>query len=186
MTLLTAGNLIPTITHDLPATFIFPAPSRPASKRFFQFIIDRNEMQKVAFDFCEQAFDVEWRMNSAQVAVILKSFDAPDEVRVMQKGKFELVHLGGITIGRATYELGWKWSEHVGPSVGATRCTVEHVGLVLSGIATVAFDDGRVIELRAGNVFYVPPVPHDSWVIGDEPYVSLHFLGAESYATKSR
>jgi len=125
-------------------------------------------------------------MKREEIAVILKSFDAPDEVRVMQKGTFELVHLGGITIGRATYEPGWKWSEHVGPSVGATRCTVEHVGLVLSGIATVAFDDGRVIELRAGNVFYVPPVPHDSWVIGDEPYVSLHFLGAESYATKSR
>ena len=49
-------------------------------------------------------------MNSEQVAVILKSFDAPDEARVMQKGKFELVHLGGITIGRATYEPGWKWS----------------------------------------------------------------------------
>ena len=45
-------------------------------------------------------------MNSSQIAVILKSFDAPDEVRVMQKGKFELVHLGGITIGRATYEPG--------------------------------------------------------------------------------
>jgi hypothetical protein len=29
-------------------------------------------------------------------------------------------------------------------------------------------------------------VPHDSWVIGDVPYVSLHFLGAENYATKSR
>jgi len=28
-------------------------------------------------------------------------------------------------------------------------------------------------------------VPHDSWVIGDEPYVSLHFLGAEKYAKKS-
>ena len=66
-------------------------------------------------------------MNSAQVAVILKSFDAPDEVRVLQKGRFELVHLGGITIGRATYEPGWKWSEHVGPSVGATRCPIEHV-----------------------------------------------------------
>ena len=125
-------------------------------------------------------------MNSEQIAVILKSFDAPDEVRVMQKGKFELVHLGGITIGRATYEPGWKWSEHVGPSVGATRCPVEHVGLVLSGTATVAFDDGRVIELHAGDLFYVPPVPHDSWVIGDEPYVSLHFLGAEKYATESR
>ena len=125
-------------------------------------------------------------MNSEQIAIILKSFDAPDKVRVMQKGKFELVHLGGITIGRATYEPGWKWSEHVGPSVGATRCPVEHVGLVLSGTATVAFDDGRVIELHAGDLFYVPPVPHDSWVIGNEPYVSLHFLGAENYATESQ
>ncbi len=30
--------------------------------------------------------------------------------------------------------------------------------------------------------FYVPPDPHDSWVVGDEPYVSLHFLGAGAYA----
>jgi len=125
-------------------------------------------------------------MNSAQVAVILKSFEVPDDVRVMQKGKFELVHLGGITIGRATYEPGWKWSEHVGPSVGTTRCAIEHVGLVLSGTATVAFEDGRVIQLHAGDLFYVPPMPHDSWVVGDERYVSLHFLGAENYATKSR
>jgi quercetin dioxygenase-like cupin family protein len=88
-----------------------------------------------------------------------------------------------MTIGRATYEPGWKWSEHVGPSVGATRCPVEHVGLVLSGIATVAFDDERVIELHAGDLFYIPPVPHDSWVIGDQRYVSLHFLGAEKYGT---
>ena len=73
-------------------------------------------------------------MNSEQIAVILKSFNAPaDEVRVMQNGKFELIHLGGITIGRATYEPGWKWSEHVGPNVGATRCPVEHMGLVLLG-----------------------------------------------------
>ncbi len=125
-------------------------------------------------------------MNSEQVAVILKSFDVPDEVRVMKNGKFEVVNLGGITIGRATYEPGWKWSEHVGPSVGATRYLVEHVGLVLSGTATVAFEAGRAIELHAGDLFYVPPVPHNSWVIGDEPYVSLHFLGAERYATESQ
>ncbi|MBV9618706.1 MAG: cupin domain-containing protein [Verrucomicrobia bacterium] len=106
----------------------------------------------------------------------------PDEVRVMEKGKFELVHIGGMTIGRATYEPGWKWSEHVGPGVGATRCPVEHVGLVISGTATVAFDDSRVTELKPGNLFYVPPIPHDSWVVGDQPYVSLHFLGAEKYA----
>ena len=124
-------------------------------------------------------------MSSEQIEVILKSFEAPDEVRVMEKGRFELVYLGGMTIGRATYEPGWKWSEHVGPTVGATRCNVEHVGLVLSGTATAAFDDGNVIELRAGELFYIPPIPHDSWVVGDEPYVSLHFVGAEKYAKKS-
>ena len=122
-------------------------------------------------------------LSSDHIRVILKSFDSPDEVRVMQKGKFELVHLGGMTIGRATYEPGWKWSEHVGPTVGTARCPVEHVGLVISGTATVALDDGRVTELHSGDLFHVPAVPHDSWVIGDEPYVSLHFLGAKKYAT---
>jgi quercetin dioxygenase-like cupin family protein len=116
--------------------------------------------------------------------VVLKRFDAPDEIRQMIKGKFELVQLGGMTIGRATYEPGWKWSLHVGPQVGATRCIVEHVGLVVAGTATAAFDDGRVFELKPGNLFYIPPVPHDSWVVGDEPYVSLHFVGAAAYAKK--
>ncbi len=44
-----------------------------------------------------------------------------------------------------------------------------------------AFDD-RVVELHPGDLFYVPPVRHDSWVVGDEPYVSFHFLGADQYA----
>jgi len=121
-------------------------------------------------------------MSSEEVSVILKRFEAPDEVRVMQKGRFELVHLGAMAIGRAIYEPGWKWSEHVGPRVGDTRCNVEHVGLVLSGAAAIALDDGRVVELKRGELFYIPPLPHDTWVIGDEPYVSLHFLGAERYA----
>jgi quercetin dioxygenase-like cupin family protein len=83
-----------------------------------------------------------------------------------------VVRIGGLTVGRATYQPGWKWSLHVGPAAGATRCSVEHVGLVLSGIATAAFEDGRVVELRPGNLFHIPAEPHDSWVVGDEPYVS--------------
>jgi nitroreductase len=43
--------------------------------------------------------------------VILKRFEKPDETRVFQKGKLELVVLGGMTIGRASYEPGWKWYE---------------------------------------------------------------------------
>lgn len=121
-------------------------------------------------------------MNPLASDVILKRFETSDETREMAKGRFELIHLGGLTIGRATYEPGWKWSEHVGPTVGARRCTVEHVGLVLAGVAAVSFEDGRVVELSAGELFHVPADPHDSWVIGDEQYVSLHFLGANHYA----
>lgn len=115
--------------------------------------------------------------------VVLKSFAHPDEVREMVKGRFELVRLGGMTIGRATYQPGWRWSEHVGKALGTSRCSVEHVGMVLAGAATAAFDDGTVYELHAGSLFYIPPIPHDSWVVGDAPYVSLHFLGAAHYAT---
>ncbi|HKV50279.1 MAG TPA: hypothetical protein VJO52_03685 [Gemmatimonadaceae bacterium] len=114
--------------------------------------------------------------------VILKRFEQPDEVRELVKGRFEIVRIGGMTIGRATYQPGWRWSEHVGPGIGRTRCSVEHVGLVISGTATAAFGDGRVIELEAGALFYIPPEPHDSWVVGNVPYVSLHFMGADHYA----
>lgn len=116
------------------------------------------------------------------IEVILRRFDRPDEVRTFEKGKFETVTLGGMTIGRATYQPGWRWSVDVGSETGEAYCTVEHVGMVISGCATAAFSDGRVTEMKAGDLFYVPPEPHDSWVVGDEPYVSLHFLGAAHYA----
>ena len=120
-------------------------------------------------------------MDDKNTEVILKRFDAPDEVNEFDKGLFETITLGGMTIGRATYQPGWKWSVDVGPGLGQPYCTVEHVGMVVSGVATAAFADGRVTEMRPGDLFYVPAAPHDSWVVGDEPYVSLHFLGASSY-----
>jgi hypothetical protein len=113
--------------------------------------------------------------------VILKRFEHPDEVRTFEKGKFELVHLAGMTIGRASYEPGWKWSVHIGAAQGLKSCSVEHVGIVLSGRATAAMTDGRIIEMKAGDLFYIAP-GHDSWVVGNEAYVSLHFMGAGEYA----
>jgi hypothetical protein len=115
--------------------------------------------------------------------VMLKSFETPDETRLFEKGKLEIVRIGRMTLGRASYEPGWRWSEHVSPIAGTPLCEVEHVGMVLSGRAMAAMKDGTEIELSAGSLFYVPPIAHDSWVIGDEPYISLHFLGAEQYAT---
>ncbi|HKS25123.1 MAG TPA: cupin domain-containing protein [Thermoanaerobaculia bacterium] len=118
------------------------------------------------------------------IDVILKRFETPDETRIFDHGRYDVVNVGGMTIGRATYEPGWRWSTHVGAPLGAAHCTVEHVGLVLSGHATVAMEDGTVHDLTAGTLFYVPPEPHDSWVVGDETYVSLHFSGAAVYAKK--
>src|SRR5215471_4138001 len=115
------------------------------------------------------------------IDVILKQFDRPDEIRIFPKGKFELVRIGGMTIGRATYQPGWRWSTDVGAAVGLSLCEVEHVGLVISGRATAAMQDGAVFELKSGDLFYIPP-GHDSWVLGDEPYVSIHLMGASDYA----
>jgi quercetin dioxygenase-like cupin family protein len=123
-------------------------------------------------------------MKDAMNDVILKRFENPDESRTFEKGRFELIKVGEMTIGRASYEPGWKWSVHVGKAMGKTSCDVEHVGYVVSGRATAAMVDGRVIEMKAGDFFYIAP-GHDSWVVGDEPYVSLHFMGAEKYAKKS-
>ena len=110
---------------------------------------------------------------------VLRRFEEPDEVREFPLGRFELVQIGGMTVGRATYEPGWKWSEHVGGSPDE-RCMVEHLGLVVSGRAAVAGPDYEAV-MEPGDLFAVPP-DHDSWVVGDEPYVSLHFLGADEYA----
>lgn len=117
-----------------------------------------------------------------ETAVILKRFEQPDEVRTFEKGRFEIVHIGGMAIGRAIYQPGWQWSLHVGPATGQSHCLVEHLGMVVSGHATAAMQNGVVHDLTAGTLFYIPAEPHDSWVVGDEPYVSLHFMGAGSYA----
>ena len=113
----------------------------------------------------------------------LLPLDDPTETRTFEKGRFEVYEVGPMTIGRATYELGWRWSEHVGAPQGESLCQVEHVGLVVSGAAAVKMADGTERVMREGELFYVPP-GHDSWVVGDEPYVSLHLMGSEGYALK--
>jgi quercetin dioxygenase-like cupin family protein len=112
----------------------------------------------------------------------IRRFEDPTETRTFDKGALKLLAIGGTSIGKASYEPGWKWSEHVGQLVGAEICEVEHVGMVLSGRAAVKMADGTELVMEAGDVFAIPP-GHDSWVVGDEPYVSLHLLGATVYAT---
>ena len=107
---------------------------------------------------------------------VLKAFDRSDEVREFPFGRFEIVHVSGVSLGRATYQPGWKWSLHNAPIVGTKLCHVPHTGTVLSGHGAVMYEDGRYVDLLPGAVFHITTTPHDSWVVGDTPYVSLHVL----------
>ncbi len=116
-------------------------------------------------------------------AATVRRFDDPDEERTFPLGRLEVIEIGGRSVGRATYEPGWRWSEHVGRALGQSACEVEHVGIVLSGRNRIEMADGRVIEVGPGDLFEIGP-GHDSVVVGDEPYVSLHLSGAERYASR--
>ena len=119
----------------------------------------------------------------AESTAITRRFNEPDELREFPLGRFELIQIGGMTVGRTEYAPGWRWSEHVGAAIGQSVCEVAHIGLVLSGRNLIEMTDGRLIEVGPGDLFEIGP-GHDSVVIGEEPYVSIHFLGADQYAAK--
>ena len=116
-------------------------------------------------------------------AAIIRRFDDPDEHRDFPLGGFDLIELGGMILGRAEYQPGWRWSEHVGAALGQAVCEVSHLGLVLSGRNRIEMTDGRIIEVGPGDLFEIGP-GHDSVVVGDEPYVSIHLQGGDEYARR--
>jgi hypothetical protein len=114
-----------------------------------------------------------------------KSFGVPDEVRKFDKGKVELVNIGGATIGRAVFEPGWKWSTSVKPIVNTKSCEAPHFQYHVSGTLKVVMDDGTEKELKAGDVSLLPS-GHDAWVVGNEPVVVVDFQGMVDYAKASK
>lgn len=105
-----------------------------------------------------------------------KSISSPEEIRTFDRGRMEIVWVGGTTFVRATFDPGFRWSECLKPTTGAESCQLCHVGFVTSGRLHVAPDDGDEVELGPGDVFSIPP-GHDTWVVGDEPAVILDFTG---------
>lgn len=111
------------------------------------------------------------------------NFAGADEVRTFDKGRMELITLGGVTLGRATFEPGWRWSECVKPIAGTDSCQVAHLGYVVSGRMHVVMDDGTEGDAGPGDLAEIAP-GHDAWIVGDEPCVMLDFQGAAGYAKK--
>jgi class 3 adenylate cyclase len=115
--------------------------------------------------------------------LIVKRFDTPDERQEFAHGHYELITVGALTIGREYLEPGWKWSTHVKPQVGTEWCEVRHVGIQISGRWVCAARDGTQVEIGPGDAFDVP-AGHDSWVVGDEPSVTIDFQGSDYAAAQ--
>ena len=119
---------------------------------------------------------------SAQ-AMQVASFQKPTETRTFPKGKVELVKIAGDTVGRATFEPGWKWSTSVKPVVKTDSCQMPHVNFHLSGRLMVQMDDGTKQEFGPGDIGVVP-AGHDAWVVGSEPVVVMDISGMKHYAER--
>ena len=115
----------------------------------------------------------------------LKSFAKPDEVREFPKGRVELVNIGGATVGRATFQPGWKWSTSVQPLSKTKSCEAPHFQYHVSGRLMVKMDDGSLMECKPGDISLLP-MGHDAWVIGDEPAVVVDFQGMLDYAKANK
>ena len=110
------------------------------------------------------------------------SFSKPDETRKFDKGQVDLITLGGLTFGRATFQPGWKWKTSVQPIAKTKSCEAPHLAYQISGRLHVVMDDGSQQEFGPGDLALIPP-GHDAWVVGNEPVVTIDVTGMAKYAT---
>ena len=111
-----------------------------------------------------------------------KSLLEPDERESYPFGHSDEVHLGEVVVARTYQEPGWRWSTHLQPIVGTASCRFHHMGVVLSGRVRCRLDDGTEAAFGPLEVFDLPP-GHDAWVVGDEPFISVDWVGAHRWAS---
>ena len=83
---------------------------------------------------------------TTSIAAEKKTLGQPDEVRTFEKGRLDLVDIGGGSVGRLTLEPGWKWSVHVKPVAGTELCEAPHFQYHASGV--LARGHGRRHRVR--------------------------------------
>jgi mannose-6-phosphate isomerase-like protein (cupin superfamily) len=115
-----------------------------------------------------------------------KNLETPDERRDFKAhGHLDLVNFAeDLSIGRAVFEPGWRWSTDVRPLAGTEICEASHSGYCISGQMTIRLVNGDEFTIRPGDAFFIPP-GHDAWVIGNEPCVLIDVGGYSSYAKKA-
>jgi len=115
----------------------------------------------------------------SDVASIVKRFDHPEKVLVLEKGRLEVITVGGKTLGRGSYAPGWRWSHAPTAVARPGDRPPAHVGVVLSGRAKVVVDEGREVDLTPGDFFHIAS-EYDSWVVGYRTCEVLYVSGIEA------
>jgi mannose-6-phosphate isomerase-like protein (cupin superfamily) len=111
----------------------------------------------------------------------VKSHDHAEDVRTPDKSRVEVVKVGPLSLGRLTFQPGWRWSDCIKPVVGTDSCQVHHVGYAVSGRITVRLATGDQATIQSGDSYDIPP-GHDAWVEGNEPFVGIEVQSADEFA----
>lgn len=110
-----------------------------------------------------------------------KGFSQPDQARSFPNGKLDVIQLADVSVGRFRFQPGWRWSNDVAPISGTRSCQHRHLGYTISGSLHVRMDDGAEMIIQPGDAYEIPP-GHDAWVEGAEPWYSVEFASARTYA----
>ena len=105
----------------------------------------------------------------------------PDSVRDVPFGRIETYDLGEFRFGRSVMQPGWRWSTSIKPIAGTEACEDHHVGFSISGACRVLMREGAEMLVEADQ-FYEIPAGHDSWVEGDEPWVTINWQPSTTLA----
>jgi hypothetical protein len=114
----------------------------------------------------------------------MKNFANPDEVREFPNGRLEIITIGGVTVGRAIFEPGWRWSKSLQPIAKTSSCEAPHFQYHVQGVLKVKMDNGTEYECHPGSLSLLPS-GHDAWVVGDEPVIVVDFQGMYNFGKKA-
>jgi hypothetical protein len=92
------------------------------------------------------------------------SLSNPDETRRFDKGQVQVITLGGITFGCATFQPGWRWKTSLQPIAQTKSCEAPHLNYHVSGRLHVVMDDGTEQEFGPGDLGLVPPGQMRGWL----------------------
>lgn len=114
-----------------------------------------------------------------------KNIGSAEETRPFPDGMgdLRLVTLAGAAVGVATFQPGWRWSEHIKPIAGTESCQAAHMGYVISGRMAIRMDDGQEAEVGPGDFMTAAP-GHDAWIVGDDACVVVDWQGVADYAKR--